>query len=311
MNLSVVIPTYNRGDILLKTISRLTEQTELADEILIVDQTRDHPSAIHSELKSLQQSGLIRWVHRDQASIAGAMNQGLALSYSPIVLFLDDDVDPRQELLQAHLLNYSDPDIWAVAGQVLQPGESVELSDCYDPGQGIYRDLSFRFNGSKRRMVMNAMAGNLSVRRDKAISAGGFDENFEGVAYRFETEFCRRLIRGGGKLVFDPEASVRHLQAPRGGAAALRGIHLRSASSVHSVGDYYFGFRESSGFECFRYSLTRLIRAVRTRFHFMHPWWIPVKLLGEIRGLLRGYRLSKQSPKLLNTAAIRGIEIEA
>ena len=301
MDISVIIPTLNRGDILVKTIDRLIHQTERTAQILIVDQTQNHPAAIQSALKSMQDSRMILWLHREQQSIVGAMNYGLKMAASPIVLFLDDDVEPQRELLQAHLSNYRDPDIWAVAGQVLQPGETVEISKSYDPGCGIHRDLGFHFNGSKRRMIANAMAGNLSVRRDKALFIGGFDESFKGVAYRFETEFCRRLIRSGGTVIFDPEASVHHLQAPRGGAAAVRGIHLRSASPVHSVGDYYFAFRESSGFERLQYLLGRMVRSVRTRFHFLHPWWIPVKLAGEIRGLLQGYRLSRETSRLINS----------
>ena len=111
------------------------------------------------------------------------------------------------------------PETWAVAGQVLQPGESSGgRGPRTIPSHGIRADLDFPFWSDQRAFVVNVMAGNLSVKRDKALAVGAFDENFEGVAYRFETEFARRLVRLGGQILFEPAASIRHLRS--GGWAA-------------------------------------------------------------------------------------------
>jgi hypothetical protein len=47
------------------------------------------------------------------------------------------------------------------------------------------------------------------------------------------------------------------------------------------------------------YLLRRPLREVRTRFHLRHPWWIPVKLLGELRALVQALSLSRRPPLLL------------
>jgi GT2 family glycosyltransferase len=296
--LSVVIPTFERGRVLVDTVRMLLEQEPRAGEILLVDQTPQPEAEVVGQLAAWEREGAIRWYRLEVPSVPQAMNQGLRAARSPIVLFLDDDIVPAPGLVGAHARNYSDPGTWAVVGQILQPGQSALQGAEGGTRRGIWRDLEFPFNGDRRRQVFNCIAANLSVRTDRALQAGGFDESFLGVAYRFETEFCRRLIRMGGKVFFDPAASVRHLRAARGGTRAW-GCHLRSGSPAHSVGDYYFAFRESTGSERIAYVMGRLLRSIRTRYHLRHPWWIPVKLTGEVRGLWQAYRLSRESPRLL------------
>jgi GT2 family glycosyltransferase len=157
-------------------------------------------------------------------------------------------------------------------------------------------DLDFHFNHNARAAVANCMAGNLSVRRERALEVGGFDENFVGVAYRFETDFCRRLRARGGSILFEPAASVRHLKAPRGGIR-VHGNHLTSSSPAHGVGDYYFALRHGSPGESLPYILQRPFREVCTRFHLGHPWWIPAKLTGEVRAFLWAVRLARAGPR--------------
>ena len=92
-SLSVVIPTYNRGEVLLDTIAMLLDQIEPAEEIIIVDQTiYQAKDIVAAELKSLHDANKITWVRLDKPSIPHAMNVGLKLADSECVLFLDDDV---------------------------------------------------------------------------------------------------------------------------------------------------------------------------------------------------------------------------
>lgn len=131
----------------------------------------------------------------------------------------------------------------------------------------------------------------MSIRRDRCLAVGGFDENFKGAAYRFDTEFARRVIQHGGKVLFSPKASLRHLRVARGGTRLI-GNHLASPDPIHGVGDYYFAFRLANGSERWGYILKRMFREIRTKFHLTHPWYIPVKLLGELRALIWASQLS-------------------
>jgi GT2 family glycosyltransferase len=229
------------------------------------------------------------------------MNVALLQATRPLVLFLDDDIEPCEGLVDAHAESYEGEQTWAVVGRISQPPHEPTPDGRFSR-QGLRAFLDFPFDSTEPAWVANVMAGNLSVRRDRAIAAGGFDENFVGAAFRFETEFCRRLVANGGRVLFQPRARIHHLRAPSGGTRAY-GSHLTSASGAHGVGDYYFALRQGLDLECLGYIASRPFRQVRTRFHFRRPWWIPVKLLGEVRALAWAIRLRGQGPRYLDPQA--------
>ena len=284
--LTIAIPTYNRGAIVVQTVRRLLNLEPPAAAIIVVDQTATETP----DLALWHEQGAILWVRLSQPSIPHAMNTALLTATTPLVLFLDDDVEPSPGIATAHAEAHRDPAVWAVVGQILEVGETSVHHDEPDD------DLDFHFNHDTSRFVTNVMAGNLSVKRERAVGVGGFDENFVGVAYRFETDFARRLTANGGRIRFEPRATLRHLKLSSGGLRSY-GNHLTSASPMHSVGDYYFAIAGGQPF--LPYVLRRLRKNVLTRFHATHPWTIPAKLTGELRGLALARRLARSGRKLL------------
>lgn len=315
---SIVIPTYGREDVLLDTVRALLGLTCRAGEILLVDQTADHEAATSRQLQDWEKSGKIQWIRRRPPCIVGAMNHGAEAANGTIVLFLDDDIIPGPDLIKAHAdAHHADVGAWAVVGRVIQPEDrGTETTVTKRPGEPelsladdqemrttswapLLSGLKFAFNGTESRWVTNVMAGNLSVKRDRFLAAGGFDRNFvPPVAYRFETEFARRVLARGGAIRFEPSASIQHLRASHGGTRS-RGGHLASASPIHGVGDYYYALRCGRGWDRVRYICRRPFREVRTRFHLRHPWYIPVKLIGEGRAMFKAWRLYRAGPKLI------------
>jgi GT2 family glycosyltransferase len=293
-DVTVAIPTYGREEVLVATIEALLLAG--ASDVAVIDQTPEHVRVTRERLEAFAGQGQIRWIRLPQPSIPAAMNHALRDTARPLVLFVDDDIFPDRRLIVAHASSYEDAATWAVVGQVLQPGQAPEGGPHRFTASGIRAFLDFPFNSTEPAWVANVMAGNLSVRRERALAVGGFDENFVGVAFRFETEFCRRLLRAGGRVLFQPSARVDHLRAP-GGGTRIYGDHLTSASPMHGVGDYYFALREGLGLETLRYVLRRPVREVCTRFHLRQPWWIAPKLIGELRALGLAVRLRARGPR--------------
>jgi GT2 family glycosyltransferase len=295
VTLSIAIPSYNRGQTLCDTLERLLPLRPPVSEIVVVDQTAAHPPAVRARLEQWEQHGDVRLIRLPEPSIPHAMNTALVAARHPYVLFLDDDVIPSATLFAEHVTALREPGVAAVVGQVLQPGEEPQHFAEDVLRGGVLRDLEFRFNHDTPCDVQNVIACNLSVSRERALAAGGFDENFIAVAYRFETDFALRIVAGGGRVRFHPAASVRHLKIPTGGVRAW-GDHRRSASPMHSVGDYYFGWHHAPHF--WAYVLRRLVKNVATRYLAAHPWHIPAKLAGEGRGLLLARRLRRKGRRL-------------
>jgi GT2 family glycosyltransferase len=288
MRVSVVIPSYRRGAIVASTIEALRSLVPAPDEIILVDQTEQHPKDVEARLTALANAGVFDWRRLDRPSIPGAMNVGLSVAQGDIVLFLDDDIVPDLNLLRSHLSAHAVAGSALVAGMVLQPGQRPEA---LRSGEG------FRFNSTDPANVNEFMGGNFSVQRELALRLGGFDENFVGAAYRFEAEFAHRYVKQYGLISYEPRAIIKHLAIPSGGTRA-HGHHLRSLSPAHSVGAYYcFLVTRKSGWLIDL--LWRMIRSVRTRHHLRRPWWIPVTLVAEIRGLFWALSLLRQGQRLL------------
>jgi glycosyltransferase involved in cell wall biosynthesis len=296
---SVVIPTFGRDEVLTDTISQLLAQEPQAAEIIVVDQTVAHDLESERQLRAWESEGAIRWLRPPTASQPMAMNQGLLAALSPIVLFIDDDIRIEQGFVGGHGAYVADSEVAAVIGQILQPGERPLEGFVHAAESGPFADFEFPFRSATAAWIRNGMSGNMSVKRGIAIALGGFDENFLApVSYRFDSDFCARLVAAGHRIRFDPKPRIHHLRATRGGTRSL-GSHLTSASPMHGIGDYYYALRRGLGVETLGYVLRRPFREVATRFHLRHPWWIPVKFFGELRALWAALRLNMRGPRTL------------
>lgn len=288
--ISVLVPTYERHEVLIETLEALLRLRPAPDEVVVVDQSRSHPREVEDRLSSLEATGAIRRLRRLEPSIPGAMNDALLAARFEFVLFTDDDVVPSAELISAHLeaLRHAPPGI--VAGQVLQPGEEPEA----------LAGESFSFRSSVPQVVEEFIGCNFSAPRGLLLQLGGFDESFVAAAYRYERELSDRARRSGYAISFEPRASLRHLRAQGGGTRAW-GDHLRTVRPSHSVGEYYYLLRARRRPRRFVEILRRPVLAVWTRHHLTHPWWLPVTLLAEVAGFVWGVALAIRPQKLLTS----------
>lgn len=285
--ISVVIPTYRREQVLVETIGHLKAELRDRGEIIVVDQTPVHEPAVSERLQAWEADRTIRWIRREKPSIPAAMNAGLLAARAPVVAYVDDDVIPDAGFVDAHLQAHRTRPRHIIAGRVLQPWHS----DGSSPLTGLA--------GGVEGPVAEFIGCNFSFPRQLGLEIGGFDEQFVKVAYRFEAEFGLRAQRNGAGLWFCPTASLKHLRAGAGGTRSY-GDHLRTFLPAHSVGEYYYLLRaRPSGWT--HATLRRLIRSVLTRHHLRRPWWILPTLVSELAGLLWALRLAWSGPRLITS----------
>jgi glycosyltransferase involved in cell wall biosynthesis len=217
VSVSVAIPTFRREAALVRTVRQVLDQEPPADEILVVDQTDRHDPPTEAFLGRCAAAGRVRWIRHGAPNLPSARNRALREASSEVVLFIDDDVELPKDLVGRHAANYSDAAVVAVCGRVVQARGSWSIPS----RRGWPRrfdSLYFRPDGRERVSGIAALqGGNHSVRRESVIAKGGYDENYIGWAFREESDLALRLWRGGGLIVFDPEAWLTHLQEPKGG----------------------------------------------------------------------------------------------
>jgi GT2 family glycosyltransferase len=298
--ISVILPTYFREEVLMDTIHFiLFNQSINPNQLIVVDQTIKHTDTVQRALQGLHDNNSIKWLRTSPPSQPRAMNIGLLESVSDIALFLDDDIIPDSELIKTHLEAYqADSSIWAVAGKIIQPWQRTDRGDSGDARAGNGR--AFDFSSEVRQFVQEGMSGNLSVMRSRAIEVGGFDENFKGAAYKFDTEFCERIVQFGGQILFEPQAQVNHLMALKGGTRTY-GYFNKTLMPYHGEGAYYYFLRSKKIKWKLLESFKRFTRSVYTKHHLRRPWWIPVTLIAEFLGFCWAVWLALKGPKLIRS----------
>ena len=293
LSITVAIPTYRREQVLLDTLDYLLALDSPPTEILVLDQTEQHEPATEQRLDEMNDSGLIRWLRLATPSIPQAMNRGLLEAQHEIVLFVDDDIRPEPEFVAAHHAAHAQHDDVLVAGRVIQP---------WQEGRDFSADEYFNFAGLKSFWIEEFIGCNFSVQRESALALGGFDENFVRVAYRFEAEFAYRWRASGRNIYFEPSACLHHLK-DSGGGTRTYGEHLTTWRPDHAVGAYYYSLRTGKPGEF----LQRPVRVVTTRHHLRRPWWIPLTLIAELRGMLWALMLFVRGPRYVIPASKRPI----
>lgn len=195
MKNSVVIPTYNRPGLaenLKKQILKFAPEVE----IIIVDQSNSNTP-----------------------NTSQAKNQGISKARGEILIFLDDDVEITPSTIKAHLHEYKDPNVLAVAGRVINDGETVPENTDVETGKMNSLGTSFikNFWGERKQTVVHPYGCNWSVRRSVLDKVGVFDVLFPPPLSSFEEIDLGLRISQIGTMIFSPEALVFHHRAQSGG----------------------------------------------------------------------------------------------
>ena len=217
MKIAVGIPTYNRARVLLDTIRDTLQQHPPADEIIVVDQSDWYPEGAKEELLALAQNGAIRYFRQEEPNLPKARNRILSETTCDIVIFIDDDVQLSPGFVGAHSANYQDDAVWAVCGRVTERDIPVR-PEVVRTWPKVLDYKLFDLGWTQPIDDFGIFKGcNHSVRRERALALGGYDETYIGVALREEGDLAFRITQAGGTIRFDPTAHLHHLRAPAGG----------------------------------------------------------------------------------------------
>ncbi|MBI5431764.1 MAG: glycosyltransferase [Planctomycetes bacterium] len=209
--LSVILCTYNRRDVLAESLAAWEAQAVLpgAFELVIVDDgSNDGTSKLLAEREFRVPTERIR---RPNGGLAAARNTGIAAARGKRLLLVNDDTIAFPNLVEEHLVAVAergDPSL-SVLGTFEQPASALDnvlmrhLEDsnevfCYadmQPGS-VY--------GWNRFWTCN-----LSVSAELVRRAGGFDESFRRYGCE-DTDLGVRLEAFGARVLYHAEARALH-----------------------------------------------------------------------------------------------------
>jgi glycosyltransferase involved in cell wall biosynthesis len=181
---SVIIPTYNRAEILTRSVKSVLNQTFEDIEVIVVDDaSEDHTGCVIGDLNDDR----IKYVrHQENQHVSAARNTGIELAKGEYIAFLDDD------------------DCW-LPGKLEQQVSAIKNQP--DIGM-VYCWMSYQRDGEELREYAPALRGDifaetlvgqpignvstLLVRSSVIEEVGGFDE---GLARGNDGDFIRRVAK--------------------------------------------------------------------------------------------------------------------
>jgi glycosyltransferase involved in cell wall biosynthesis len=164
------------------------------DQLIVSDNSGTVPAGI---------DGVVVVRAPGEASASHARNAGAGHARNDWILFLDSDVRPPAELLDAF---FSDPvgaEIGAITGDIAGIPSTRTLAARYGTARNFLGQRSHVMNPFRPR----ASSANLLVRRVAFEQVGGYTE---GIWAAEDTDFTWRLQEHGWKLGFQEHAVVEH-----------------------------------------------------------------------------------------------------
>lgn len=278
IELSVVIPTFNRAGYLERCLDALAAQSAPAGsfEVVVVD---DGSTDGTPDLLSRYAAPFALRVQRQEnCGQATARNRGVELAAAPVCLFIDDDIVVAPELVDEHIRVQRDS-----GGAIALGALRLRLESTGGLARSFatwWADHYARLDdGTKIPDFWDCYSGNLSVPTQALRDVGGFDESL----WRSDDiELAYRLVSTGLPITYVPTAvgeqrytkGFRRIVADFDGvgraAAALYSRHPELASYA-PLGDFTQGG-------------SRALVARRTLLALRAPVWP----LGAVDPLLRG-----------------------
>jgi GT2 family glycosyltransferase/glycosyltransferase involved in cell wall biosynthesis len=214
--LSVVIPTYNRKDMLVKCLAALEKQTVLPSEFEVVIVDDGSTDGTEEMLAAHRSSFPIEFYRQSNQGPGAARNLGLTRTRGELVLFIGDDIIADERLLENHLLAHAqhpEPGA-AVLGHIDWPPWLVPTPVMdYVCGEGGLQFWYYYIPDLPALDYRFFYTSNISLKRSflvEAFEAGlRFDPCFRYAAFE-DSELAYRLESRGLTIHYDKDALAYH-----------------------------------------------------------------------------------------------------
>ena len=214
-DLSVVICTYNRAELLRLALDSLLQQSppNLTCEVIVVDNnSTPETRALVDEIA--QRDARVRYIREPRQGNAYARNTGVAHARAPIVAFLDDDVTVRNHWLEIIQRTFKETSAGFIGGKVLPrweepPPSWLGVANWAPIAALDYGDSPFEITADNPLCLLTA---NIAFKKELFAKHGEFSAAVQRAGDTIgsleDHEFLTRLLRAGVAGLYVPEMIV-------------------------------------------------------------------------------------------------------
>jgi glycosyltransferase involved in cell wall biosynthesis len=201
VDVSIIIPTYNRAQLLRACLEALSRQTQPTIDFEVVVVANGSSDGTAEMLANFSAPYTLRIVWQPNTGQAAALNHGIDAATGTYCLFLDDDIIAGPQLVAEHL---------RAGGGVIGLGH---LSLTIPPSAGGFArgfaqwwDRHYAYLEQRAPSFADCFSGNMSAPRAALCASGGFATD---LVRGFDVEIGYRLEQRGLRFVYIPQATGR------------------------------------------------------------------------------------------------------
>lgn len=215
MNTSLIITTYNWPDALALVLRSVMEQTADGYEVIIADDGSD--AKTDAVVKGVLVDAAFHWKHvkHEDSGIRQARVKNLGVKYSSgsYLVFIDHDVVLHPDFLKDHI-NMAESGCFLQGKRAFLSKEQTEnafrrkksnpvppFSKGLENRKNALRMVALgRFMGKPKAFQTSLRGCNLSMNKSDFLKVDGYDETFDQLWGREDSDICYRLFHSGVRI---------------------------------------------------------------------------------------------------------------
>lgn len=207
MNITAVVVTFNRRELLQKNIACLRRQRELTT-ILVVNN-----GSIDGTHEWLDEQTDLRVIHQENVGGSGGFYTGIAVAYeagADWIWCMDDDVFPREGCLTALLQEAKDEKVGILAPRRFLDGKiftnDFQRYNLTNPFASMYEGKLRKMQITDTTEIAGTAFEGPFIRRAVVEQVGL--PNKELFIFCDDTDYCLRTVLSGWKILYVPAAQM-------------------------------------------------------------------------------------------------------
>lgn len=210
---SIIVPVYNEGKVLAKSIASLLNLNYKNYEIIIVnDGSTDNTAEIAEQFVGFKQGKYnqikISLINKENGGKSTALNAGIKFAEAEFILCMDGDSQLSPDSLRTAVRHFKDKNIGAVAGNVKVLNRRRFLTDLQ--ALEYIEGLNMARSAQSFIRAVNIIPGPIGMFRKNAISQAGW---YSSDTFAEDADLTLKILAKGWKIYYEPRA-ISYTEAP-------------------------------------------------------------------------------------------------